>query len=112
MTVEAPKARTIFRIQRILLTTGISATLVAHSAIAQTVSGAIDPSTGLNTLSTYVLGLVSSVMVIVAAWKGTHAFMEGRSIGPIAVGLLAGLVLAFGGYYIMQHYGVTSTSST
>lgn len=87
--------------------------LASIPALAQTVSGSIDPSTGLSSLSTYVLGLVSSVMIIVAAWKGTHAFMEGRSIGPIAVGLMAGLVLAFGGYYILQHYGVsTSTSST
>jgi hypothetical protein len=82
----------------------------AVPAFAQTVSGQIDPATGLSSLSTYVLGLVSSVMIIVAAWKGTHAFMEGRSIGPIAVGLLAGLVLAFGGYYILQHYGVSSTT--
>ena len=57
----------------------------ARPVFAQAVSGSVDPATGLNTLSTYVLGLVSAVMVIVAAWKGTHAFMEGRSIGPIAV---------------------------
>jgi hypothetical protein len=88
-----------------------SSLVAARSAFAQAVSGSVDPATGLSTLSTYVLGLVSTVMVIVAAWKGTHAFMEGRSIGPIAVGLLAGLVLAFGGYYILQHYGVTATAS-
>jgi type IV secretory pathway VirB2 component (pilin) len=83
----------------------------AAPAMAQSVQGSVDPATGLSNLSTYVLGLVAAVMVIVAAWKGTHAFMEGRSIGPIAVGLLAGLVLAFGGYYILQHYGVTTTTS-
>jgi hypothetical protein len=85
--------------------------MAARSAFAQAVAGSVDPATGLSTLSTYVLGLVSTVMVIVAAWKGTHAFMEGRSIGPIAVGLLAGLVLAFGGYYILQRYGVTATAA-
>ncbi len=87
------------------------AILVVTPALAQTVSGSIDPATGLSSLSTYVLGLVASVMIIVAAWKGTHAFMEGRSIGPIAVGLMAGLVLAFGGYYILQKYGVSSTTT-
>ena len=89
----------------------LSVMVAARSAFAQSVSGSVDPATGLNALSTYVLGLVSAVMVIVAAWKGTHAFMEGRSIGPIAVGLLAGLVLAFGGYYILQRYGVTATAA-
>lgn len=84
--------------------------LVAVSAHAQTVSGAVDPATGINALSVYMLTLVAAVMVVVAAWKGTHAFMEGRSIGPTAVGLLAGLVLAFGGYYILQKYGVNSTT--
>jgi hypothetical protein len=91
--------------------TALSLLVAAKSASAQAVAGSVDPATGLNTLSTYVLGLVSAVMVIVAAWKGTHAFMEGRSIGPIAVGLLAGLVLAFGGYYILQRYGVTATAA-
>lgn len=86
--------------------------LMVTPAFAVDVSGSIDPATGLSSLSTYVLGLVSSVMIIVAAWKGTHAFMEGRSIGPIAVGLMAGLVLSFGGYYILQKYGVSSTTST
>jgi hypothetical protein len=85
--------------------------VAARPAFAQAVAGSVDPATGLSTLSTYVLGLVSAVMVIVAAWKGVHAFMEGRSIGPIAVGLLAGLVLAFGGFYILQHYGVTTTTA-
>ena len=89
----------------------LSVMVAAKSAFAQSVSGSVDPATGLSSLSTYVLGLVATVMVIVAAWKGTHAFMEGRSIGPIAVGLLAGLVLAFGGYYILQHYGVTTTTA-
>ncbi len=84
--------------------------VVAVSAHAQTVSGAVDPATGINNLAVYMLTLVGAVMVIVAAWKGTHAFMEGRSIGPTAVGLLAGLVLAFGGYYILQKYGVNSTT--
>lgn len=88
-----------------------SIAVMVTPALAQTVSGSIDPATGLSSLSTYVLGLVSAVMVIVAAWKGAHAFMEGRSIGPIAVGLLAGLVLSFGGYYILQKYGVTSTTT-
>ena len=82
----------------------------SNSALAQTVSGAIDPATGLNNLAPYFLTLVAAGMVLIAAYKGTHAFAEGRSIGPTVVGLVSGLVLAFGGYYILSKYGVATNA--
>ena len=90
----------------------IGAPLVAfsNSAMAQTVSGAIDPATGLGNLAPYFLTLVAAGMVLIAAYKGTHAFAEGRSVGPTVVGLVSGLVIAFGGYYILSKYGVATNA--
>ncbi len=88
------------------------APLVAFStsALAQTVSGAIDPATGLSNLAPYFLTLVAAAAVLIAAWKGTHAVAEGRSLGPSIVGLVGGLALAFGGYYVMSKYGVSTAT--
>ena len=82
----------------------------SNSALAQTVSGAIDPATGLGNLAPYFLLLAASGMTLIAAYKGTHAFAEGRSIGPTIVGFVGGLVLAFGGYYILSKYGVATNA--
>ncbi len=84
----------------------VLAATTATSAFAQTVAGAIDPSTGLGNLAPYFLTLVAAASVLITAWKGTHAVAEGRSLGPSIVGLVGGLALAFGGYYIMSKYGV------
>ncbi len=86
------------------------AVTLAASAFAQTVSGAIDPETGLGNLAPYFLGLVAAASVLITAWKGTHAVAEGRSLGPSIVGLVGGLALAFGGYYIMSKYGVATST--
>ena len=80
------------------------------SAMAQTVSGAIDPATGLGNLAPYFLTLVAAASVLITAWKGTHAVAEGRSLGPSIVGLVGGLALAFGGYYVMSKYGVATST--
>lgn len=97
------------RAQRIAL---VGAPLVAFStsAFAQTVAGAIDPATGLNNLAPYFLTLVAAASVLITAWKGTHAVAEGRSLGPSIVGLVGGLALAFGGYYVMSKYGVATAA--
>lgn len=94
------------------MATAVPFVLAAFPVLAQSVSGSVDPATGLNSLAVYALALVAGAMVLVAAYKGLHAFMEGRSIGPTVAGLMGGLVLAFGGYYILQKYGVSSTTST
>ena len=82
----------------------------SNSALAQTVSGAIDPATGLGNLAPYFLTLVAAASVLITAWKGTHAVAEGRSLGPSILGLVGGLALAFGGYYVMSKYGVTTAA--
>lgn len=93
------------------LSIAIAATLtLSANALAQTVSGAIDPSTGLSNLAPYFLTLVAAASVLITAWKGTHAVAEGRSLGPSIVGLVGGLALAFGGYYVMSKYGVATTA--
>jgi len=80
-----------------------------RAARAQAVSGSVDPSTGLGTLAPYLLGIAATGIVIVAMWRGGVAVAEGRSLGPTIAGFIGGMVICFGGYYIMQHYGVTTT---
>ena len=88
----------------------VIAATAATSAFAQSVAGAIDPTTGLSNLAPYFLTLVAGASVLITAWKGTHAVAEGRSLGPSIVGLVGGLALAFGGYYIMSRYGVSANA--
>ena len=40
-------------------------------------------------------------------FKGTHAVAEGRHLAPYIGSAIGGMVLAFGGAYILTHYGVT-----
>ena len=89
---------------------GVPAVASSTSALAQSVAGAIDPATGLGNLAPWFLTLVASGMVLIAAYKGTHAFAEGRSVGPTIVGLVSGLIIAFGGYYILSKYGVATNA--
>ena len=84
--------------------------MLAPQAFAQAVAGEIDPETGLQALAPYVLILVNIGFVIVAMYKGIHAFMEGRSFGAIVAALVTGLVLADGGYYLLNKYGVTTAA--
>ena len=83
--------------------------LVARGAMAQAVTGAIDPATGLANLSPYILGLATAAITIITMWKGAHAVAEGRSLGPHVCALVGGLALAVGGYYVMNKFGVTTT---
>lgn len=91
---------------------GMSLMLLTRRAMAQAVAGAIDPSTGLANLAPYILGLATAAIVLITMWKGAHAVAEGRSLGPHIVGLVGGLALAVGGYYVLNHYGVTTTTAT
>ena len=86
----------------------VMAATTVTSAFAQSVSGAIDPATGLGNLAPYFLTLVAAASVLITAWKGTHAVAEGRSLAPAVGGLVGGLALAFGGYYVMSKYGVSA----
>ena len=65
------------------------AALAAHSAVAQTVTGGVDPTTGLTTLSSWIFGLVGIAIPTICAFKGAHAVAEGRHLAPyvgIAIG--------------------------
>ena len=44
---------------------------------------------------------------IICAVKGAHAVAEGRHLAPYLGSAIGGMVLAFGGAYILTHYGVT-----
>ena len=80
--------------------------LTAPCAATQTVTGGIDPTTGLTTLSTWIFGLVGIAIPTICAFKGAHAVAEGRHLAPYVGAAIGGSVLAYGGSYILQHYGV------
>ena len=83
------------------------AVLTAHAAMAQTVTGGVDPTTGLQTLSTWIFNLVGVAIPTICAFKGAHAVAEGRHLAPYVGAAIGGSVLAFGGSYLLQHYGVS-----
>jgi hypothetical protein len=98
-------------IQRLRLSFALLPTLVVLTAgpaiAAVSVSGGIDPTTGLTTLGSWILSLVGVAIPIICAFKGTHAVAEGRHLAPYIGSAIGGMVLAFGGAYILTHYGVT-----
>ena len=53
------------------------------------------------------MSLVGVAIPIICAFKGTHAVAEGRHLAPYIGSAIGGMVLAFGGAYILTHYGVT-----
>jgi hypothetical protein len=81
----------------------------AQNALAQTtgVSGGVDPTTGLQTLATWIFSLVGVAIPTICAFKGAHAVAEGRHLLPYVGSAIGGSVLAFGGAYLLQHYGVS-----
>jgi hypothetical protein len=82
-------------------------TLAAPAAMAQTVTGGIDPTTGLTMLSQWIFTLVGVAIPIICAVKGAHAVAEGRHLAPYVGAAIGGAVLAYGGSYILRHYGVS-----
>lgn len=80
--------------------------LAAQPALALSVSGQIDPQTGLQSLLTYAMPLAGIVIVAICAGKGVHAVADGRHIGPYIGGAVGGTALAFGGGPILTHFGV------
>jgi hypothetical protein len=84
-----------------------AAVATSQATAAVNVSGGIDPTTGLTTLGSWILSLVGVAIPIICAFKGTHAVAEGRHLAPYIGSAIGGMVLAFGGAYILTHYGVT-----
>ena len=92
---------------RLSLTLAALAVLAAQPALAVTVAGGVDPTTGLTTLGSWILSLVGIAIPIICAFKGTHAVAEGRHLAPYIGSAIGGMVLAFGGAFILTHYGVS-----
>lgn len=89
------------------LAVGAAAVVIGEPASAVTIAGGIDPTTGLTLLGSWVLSLVGVAIPVICAFKGAHAVAEGRHLGPYVGSAIGGMVLAFGGAYILTHYGVT-----
>src|ERR1700738_4271726 len=77
------------------------------AAQALNVTGGVDPTTGLQTLATWIFSLVGVAIPTICAFKGAHAVAEGRHLLPYIGSAIGGSVLAFGGAYLLQHYGVS-----
>ena len=94
-------------LRRLLCLASLAVLAAEPAAAAVSVSGGIDPTTGLTTLGSWILSLVGVAIPIICAFKGTHAVAEGRHLAPYIGSAIGGMVLAFGGAYILTHYGVT-----
>jgi len=94
-------------LRRLLRLASLAVLAAEPAAAAVNVSGGIDPTTGLTTLGSWILSLVGVAIPIICAFKGTHAVAEGRHLAPYIGSAIGGMVLAFGGAYILTHYGVT-----
>jgi hypothetical protein len=92
---------------RLALTVSALVLVGAGPAFAVNVSGGVDPTTGLTTLGSWILSLVGIAIPLICAFKGTHAVAEGRHLAPYIGSAIGGMVLAFGGAYILTHYGVS-----
>ena len=76
-------------------------------AFALTVSGSVDPASGMQSFVAYALPVAGISIVGICCYKGAHAVAEGRSLGPAIGGAIGGTALSFGGAYLLTHYGVS-----
>jgi hypothetical protein len=92
-----------------LLSIAATVALAAQPTIGRAinVTGGVDPTTGLQTLATWIFTLVGVAIPTICAFKGAHAVAEGRHLMPYVGSAIGGSVLAFGGAYLLQHYGVS-----
>ena len=79
----------------------------ATPAFAITVTGGVDPATGLAALLPYALQLGGLIICGICAVKGVHAVHEGRSLGPHIFAAVGGTALTFGASYLLGKYGIT-----
>ena len=80
-------------------------TAAATPALAQ-VAGGVDPQSALQSLLTYGMGAAGAAISIICLFKGGHAVAEGRHLLPYIGGAVGGIILAFGGGFLLQHIGV------
>jgi type IV secretory pathway VirB2 component (pilin) len=79
--------------------------LIVHPALAQ-VSGGVDPQSALQSLLTYGMGAAGIAISLICLFKGGHAVAEGRHLLPYIGGAIGGIILAFGGGFLVQHMGI------
>jgi type IV secretory pathway VirB2 component (pilin) len=85
--------------------TAAACTIIASPALAQ-VAGGVDPQSALQSLLTYGMGAAGAAISIICLFKGGHAVAEGRHLLPYIGGAVGGIILAFGGGFLLQHIGV------
>ncbi|MGC9272169.1 TrbC/VirB2 family protein [Acidiphilium sp.] len=83
----------------ILLGTVLMMPAVAH---AQAISGGVDPTTILQNIASFILGPFGVTLAVLAVIGVGFAFMLGRAGLGLIGGVLGGLVLIFGGSYIIN----------
>jgi type IV secretion system protein VirB2 len=83
----------------ILLGTVLMMPAVAH---AQAISGGVDPTTILQNIASFILGPFGITLAVLAVIGIGFAFMLGRAGLGLIGGVLGGLVLVFGGSYIIN----------
>ena len=89
-----------------ILATALAAFMVTMSPALAQVSGGVDPQSALQSLLTYGMGAAGAAISIICLFKGGHAVAEGRHLLPYIGGAVGGIILAFGGGYLLQHIGV------
>jgi len=89
----------------ILATALATFVITMNPALAQ-VSGGVDPQSALQSLLTYGMGAAGAAISIICLFKGGHAVAEGRHLLPYIGGAVGGIILAFGGGFLLQHIGV------
>lgn len=89
------------------LALALAGTLSRPAFALVNVAGGIDPTTGLATLGSWILSITGLAIPLICAFKGAHAVAEGRSLFPAIGSAMGGMGLAFGGAYILSHYGVS-----
>ena len=81
--------------------------VAATPSYAITVTGGIDPGTGLKAAIAWGLAsLAGAAIVGITTVKGVHAVHDGRSLGPAVGACLGGTALCFGSAYALTAFGV------
>ena len=89
-----------------IVATALAAFMITMSPALAQVSGGVDPQSALQSLLTYGMGAAGAAISIICLFKGGHAVAEGRHLLPYIGGAVGGIILAFGGGFLLQHIGV------
>lgn len=90
----------------LMLLAALAIYAVASTPAAAQITGGVDPQSALQSLLTYGMGAAGAAISIICLFKGGHAVAEGRHLLPYVGGAIGGIILAFGGGFLLQHIGV------